>query len=378
MDRNNTKKRLETIKALGVEYMRSLTIHERGKGPIKKYFIRPTINGKTLYVSFPSREAAETFLSILPPTTTSTEKKVFIDYYLIAIGELSTNNTKSTYINAMRFYQPILKKSPSEIKLAEVDSIFKSAKQTAWVPMKGALKRICNLSSDPNLMSIQSALASKYKYKSKVRGVKHPTEKLKAISEARFENKFLERTRIAFVIMCYTGLRIGEFLCLTPKDIEGGSVNVCKTLTVNVSFSKGKKLKGHPYIIQQNTKGKDDRTVPLTEDIIKLFNMYFAFFEKNKKTDEYKYIVSPSSFRTLLRRIEKELNLKDKITPHSARHIFGTIYGSQCKDIGEAIKLQMMLGHKDFSTTQRYISIANPTADDIASKMPKLSGGSDN
>lgn len=377
MDKKMQKERLEMIRALGVEYMRSLTIHERGKGPIKKYFIRPTINGKTLYVSFPSREAAETFLSILPPATTSSEKKVFLDYYFLAIDELQTNNTKSTYLDAMRFYESILNKPLSEITLKEVDSIFKSARQTAWVPMKGALKRICTLSSDPNLISIQSTLAPKYKYKSKVKDVYFPMETLTAISGARFENKFLERTRIAFVIMCYTGLRIGEFLCITPDNIKGGNVNVFKTLTVNRSFSKGKKLKGRHYIIQQNTKGKDDRKVPLTEDIIKLFSEYFKFFEKNKKTEEYKYVVSPSSFRTQLKRIEKALNLKEKITPHSARHIFGTIYGSQCKDIGEAMKLQKMLGHKDFSTTQRYITIANPTADDIASKMPKLGGGSD-
>lgn len=366
------KERLEMIRALGVEYMRSLTIHERGKGPIKKYFIRPTINGKTLYVSFPSREAAETFLSILPPATTSSEKKVFLDYYFLAIDELQTNNTKSTYLDAMRFYEPILNKPLSEITLKEVDSIFKKTRESAWSAMKGALKRICDSSSDPNLLSIRNIIVSKYKYRSKVKDIHHPSEILEAMLDAKFENKFLERTRIAFIIMCYTGLRVGEFECLTPEDIKGGSANVCKTMTVNISLGKGKKLKGRSSIIQHNTKGKDARKVPLTEDVISLFNEYFAFFADNKKTGEYKYAVSRGSYRTQLNRIEKALNLPEHISPHAARHIFGTIYGSQCKDIGEAMKLQKMLGHKDFSTTQKYITIANPTADDIASKMPKL------
>lgn len=361
---------MDLIKEQGVQYMRSLKINVRGKEPNQTFFVRPTINGKTLFVKFPTKEAAETFLSILPARTTALHKKTFLDYFMMAIDRIESENTKVTYYGLIKRFTSIAQKTLDRITTSEYENVFRKSRKSSWGQIQGIMKRVSALAGDDSFEKIRETNLYKYKYQSKNKVIQNPESIMASLLQIQLASIPHERARLAFLIMCYTGLRIGELGCLTPEDVKGNYLTVQKTVTSNFTFSKGSGKRATKSNVQQNTKGKVDRDIPLNEDSKELFREYFIILEKRKAHN--RYLLPRSEFSRYLPEVARHAEVSDKITPHTARHIFGTLFGSKCKDIGEAMKLQKLLGHKNFETTQRYISIANPTADDISSKLPSL------
>lgn len=364
------KQNLKLIQEQGAEFMRSIKIHQNNKGTEKAFFIRPTIDGKVRYIAFKTEEDAKLFLGLLPKASTNPNKKTFIDYFYRIIDDIETSNTKKSYHYTLTKFRLVLNKSLSSITFEDLTQCYQAAKKSTWNQMSAVLKRICVTSQDQNLSLLLLKLDTKnrYNYKSNKREIDEPEKFIESIISFNCESNLrLEIAQIATLILCYTGIRVGELGCLTIEDIKKGQLKINKTVVDGFSYS-GATAKTKT-IIQNYTKGKDNRVIPLSDEVTQLFSNYFDLLKiyRGKRDNT---ALNRKFFSEKMDYLSKKTGIK--VTPHMCRHAFGTIFGKACKNFDEVFKLQTLLGHKNLSTTQRYITLSKPTSDDIMSKMPTL------
>lgn len=148
-----------------------------------------------------------------------------------------------------------------------------------------------------------------------------------------------------FHLLLGSGLRVSEALNLEIDDI-------C--------------LNTNPlYIHVRRTKGKVDRSVPISSDLGDILSRYITqvrgevpfgikkvFINQNNTPMKY------DAVKSILRRAAPQLNLVagKKLTPHQFRRKFATEYIKQNKNIE---KLRKILGHADVSTTQQYLLLTD-------------------
>lgn len=192
------------------------------------------------------------------------------------------------------------------------------------------------------------------------------------------EKDYDEYTDI-FYLSTYTGMRIGEILSLSPKDIdlENNIIHVNKTLTIN---------KDNKHIIGKSTKTyAGTRDIPITKLIKNIFVKRSncqneTLFSSNNK------IILPATINSHFKRIcknanirikitkkkkhkedEKEINLKSSnVNTHMLRHTYAT----RCIESGmSAVVLSKLLGHADIETTlNTYTSVFNKFKEDEIKK----------
>jgi site-specific recombinase XerD len=145
------------------------------------------------------------------------------------------------------------------------------------------------------------------------------------------------------------GLRLGELLNLKIGDIDS------VTMKIHIKQSKGKK----------------DRYVILSGNVLKLLREYY----KSYKPKEYvfegqnggKY--SPKSVQNIFKVAVKKAEIKKKVTVHSLRHSFAT----HLLDAGTDIRfIQELLGHKRLETTQIYTHVSSYSINKIKSPADTL------
>jgi len=132
--------------------------------------------------------------------------------------------------------------------------------------------------------------------------------------------------QIAFKTMLATGLRIGELVNLTPRDVvRQGSI-----VLVHIRKGKGNKERWAPVIDAQTAKEllqwRDER-----KNHLRLFD------------------ISPSTLRHHARSIGKEIGIH--FHPHRLRHTLATQLLSQGYGLDV---VQEVLGHENIITTRRY------------------------
>lgn len=135
--------------------------------------------------------------------------------------------------------------------------------------------------------------------------------------------------------LLYTGLRPGELLALTSKDIRNGQIFVTKSL----SYHSNK-----PYINPPKTKS-GIRSVailkPLADALPKFKGYLFS-------SDGGKSPLSQTEYRHRWKAYKKAAGLSDDFTPYLLRHEFASI----CHDAGLSAKdTQALMGHADIQTT---------------------------
>lgn len=162
----------------------------------------------------------------------------------------------------------------------------------------------------------------------------------------RFFNSFNKDDKeweIPLKVMFYGALRIGEWLALTPNDLDFEH----STITVN------KQCDVHGNI-KHVTKGREERTVHIPSKIMSELSLYLV--QTSRKGDELLFQSANGNHisRTTARRIiDKHCELAGigKITPHGLRHSMAT----RMFDKGYDVKtVQEQLGHATMNTTMTY------------------------
>jgi integrase len=161
-----------------------------------------------------------------------------------------------------------------------------------------------------------------------------------------------------FLILAYTGLRIGELLALKVSDFneKDRTLSITKTLTVVKSVKD--------YTLGPPKNKSSIRKVSIGESVIKAIKSQFAWRDQKAKNDEVqhnadfifwslKYPGYPASSIALERRMGKLLGaagLPTTLSPHSLRHT----HVSLLAEAGEQLAvIQERLGHKNDDITKR-------------------------
>lgn len=174
------------------------------------------------------------------------------------------------------------------------------------------------------------------------------------------------KQRLKGIIIClYTGLRIGELLALTWKDIDFAN----KTMTVQKSCHDGYINGKHCVIVDTPKTHNSSRQIPLSKNLI-------ALLKEMKKSSNCEYVISyndkPILVRTYQRTFElllKKLNITHKGF-HSTRHTFAT----RAIECGMDVKsLSEILGHKNATITlNRYAHSLWEHKADMMNKLSKM------
>lgn len=177
---------------------------------------------------------------------------------------------------------------------------------------------------------------------------------LPSILSQREITKILEVTQNlkhkTILYMIYSaGLRLNELLELRIGDIDS------ETMRIHIKSGKGKK----------------DRYLMLSENVLNLLRKYYVeykpedFIFEGQNGGKY----SPKSVQSVFKRSLKKAGIKKKATVHTLRHSFAT----HLLDDGTDIRyIQELLGHKRLETTQIYTHVSSYSINKIKSPADKI------
>jgi len=150
----------------------------------------------------------------------------------------------------------------------------------------------------------------------------------------------LDMRQLLIVCLLYeTGIRVRELVRLRPGDFD----------------------KHLGTIAIHNSKGKKTRVVNYGEQLRDTLNKYCQVrgsVPANTLLESYKERDKPLTLRGvqhIVRQIVKRSGLKKRISPHTFRHTFAVHY---LNSGGSLFQLQLLLGHKDLTTTLHYLKHA--------------------
>lgn len=172
-----------------------------------------------------------------------------------------------------------------------------------------------------------------------------------------------------FLLCLYTGLRIGELLALTWKDVDliNGRLTVNKSC--HDSWVTGKYVK----VIDTTKTESSERVIPLPKQLLPMLK------DLKKKSNSDYLIVGKSEYGSQVRsyqktfdRLLKKLNISHKGF-HSLRHTFAT----RALECGMDIKtLSEILGHKNANITlKRYAHSLYEHKTDMMNKIGRILQG---
>lgn len=171
-----------------------------------------------------------------------------------------------------------------------------------------------------------------------------------------------QQDAVAMLLAAFCGLRLGEILALRWRDVLWSS----QRLHVQRSYAQG---------VETTTKGRRGRVVPLSDQTAQAL----ARLSQREHFIKAGDLVLSSAVgehldgSALRRRYKRARDASVAQTPdmpalrfHDLRHCFGTMAAAGF----DLVNVQAMMGHRDLSTTQRYLH-ARPAIEDAA-KLSRL------
>lgn len=146
------------------------------------------------------------------------------------------------------------------------------------------------------------------------------------------------RHKLMIKLLYSAGLRVSELVNLKVCDLDfDKKIGMVR---------KGKGNKDRPFIIAEKIKGE-------LIDFIRLNDIgYNSYLFKGDKYYKGNFHISQRTIQEILRQAGKKAGIKKNVHPHMLRHSFG----EHMKENGyDSLVIQALLGHKDLSTTMRYI-----------------------
>ena len=153
--------------------------------------------------------------------------------------------------------------------------------------------------------------------------------------------------KYVILLQLYTGMRIGEVLALSIKDIDykNNTITISKTLTRD---------ENDKTIMGDTTKTENSKRTILINDKVKeilkqaqkrqMTNINGLLFYDNAKNT----YITPSEINSYLKSLNKKENIASNLHTHMLRHTYAT----RCIESGmQAKALQKILGHKKIQTT---------------------------
>lgn len=168
-----------------------------------------------------------------------------------------------------------------------------------------------------------------------------------------------------FETLYYAGLRLGELLALTRKDINF----VNKTISVNKTYYK---LNGEEYITTPKTP-QSYRDIVIPDFLVEELKDYIKTLD-NLKDDDRIFPVSKGYVEHEMKRGCKAAGLK-RIRVHDLRHS----HVSLLINLGfSAVSIAERTGHKSIDITYRYSHMFPTVQSDMASMLNNMKGDSNN
>ena len=154
-------------------------------------------------------------------------------------------------------------------------------------------------------------------------------EEIKKLINAHCSNQMVKK---AFLFSCFCGLRISDITKLQWNDIETNN----KQTYIKVITKKTHKINNIPLL----NKGKE--FLPLNKKI-----------QKNALVFD---LPTPQTINRILKQWTQANGITSHVTFHTSRHTFGTTLLSSGVDL---YTTQVLMGHSDIKTTQRYAKIVD-------------------
>jgi integrase len=199
------------------------------------------------------------------------------------------------------------------------------------------------------------------------------------------KEKGLERDYPIFMLLAYTGIRVGELCALKWKDInfEEHAIAITKTY-----YNPVNNIKKYQIVAPKTHTSK--RIIDVDPNVLALLEKHKA--EQNEvhmkyrktyhnqdfvfaKMDENKsdYLGYPELIKTVenrMRRLLKLAELNQELTPHSLRHTHTTLLAEAGLSLPEIME---RLGHKDDDTTKHvYLHITKSMKKEASRKFAQL------
>lgn len=265
----------------------------------------------------------------------------------IAIENYS-EQTQKTYYSAIKLFLDYVEKlKKSKIEDSDIRNYLyfcKTDKKYSYSSMKHVIASISYLYSKILHKPIPNALDIKFRKPTTLPTVLSISDISKILSVT---NNLKHKTMLLLIYA--TGLRLNELLELRIGDIDS------EAMRIHIKSGKGKK----------------DRYVMLSENVLKLLREYYKAYKPKDYLIEGqnggKY--SPKSVQSVFKIALNKAGIKKKATVHTLRHSFATHLLDEGTDIRY---IQELLGHKRLETTQIYTHVSSYSINKIKSPADKL------
>lgn len=168
---------------------------------------------------------------------------------------------------------------------------------------------------------------------------------------ARFLDAIDNLKQRTILTVCYaTGLRISEAVRLTPAAIDS------QRMVIRVEQGKGRK----------------DRYVMLSPRLLEMLRDYWKRTHPDTwlfPGDKPDRPISPLTVDRTCREVRAKCGINKPVTPHSLRHAFAVHLLEAGTDLRT---IQLLLGHRNLSTTAQYLRIATSKVCATASPLDAL------